>query len=90
MDEALNVNEGLIMRDMWKFIRTKDPPVPTLHTLPKVHKDIHNQPGRPIISGNGCISEGINQIIDQHLKPHVMDLPSYTKDTIHLLQILEN
>lgn len=77
-------------RDTWDFIWTKHPHLPTFYTLPKVHKDLHDPPGRPIISGSGSISEGISQIIDQHLRPHVMDLPSYTRNTIHLLQILDN
>lgn len=85
VDQSL---KGTITRDLWDFIRTRHPRLPTLYALPKVHKDIHNPPGRPIISGNGCISEGISQVIDQHLILHVMELPSYTKDTINLLQIL--
>lgn len=60
-----------------------------MYALPKVHKYIQNPPERPIISGNGCFSEGICKVIDQHLRPHVMELASYTKDTIHLLQMLE-
>lgn len=55
-----------------------------------MHKDLHDPPRRPIIPGNGSTSEGISQIIDQHLRPHVTDLPSYTRNTIHLLQILDN
>lgn len=88
VDESLN--EGVITRDTWDFIRTRHPHLPMFYALPKVHKDPYDRSGRPIISGNGCISEGISQVIDQHLRPHVMDLPSYTKDTIHLLQILDS
>lgn len=33
--------------------------------------------------------ENRSKFIDIHLRPHVMNLPSYIKDTIHLLQNLE-
>lgn len=56
-----------------------------MYALPKVLKYIKNPPGRPINSGNGSISEGISQVIDHHLRPHVLKLASYIKDTIHLL-----
>lgn len=88
VDEAFIM--GAITGELLDFIRTKHPRIPTMYALPKVHKDLHNPPGRPIISGNGSISEGISQVIDQHLRPHVLELASYTKDTIHLLQVLEN
>ncbi|XP_073478692.1 uncharacterized protein [Aquarana catesbeiana] len=87
VDES--VNEGVIDKDTWDFIRTRHPRQPTFYALPKVHKKLNDPPGRPIISGNGSITEGISQIIDQYLRPHVMELPSYTRDTIHLLQILD-
>lgn len=85
IDESFR--DGAIDRDTWDFVCTRYPRLPTMCALPKVHKNLHNPPGRPIISGNGSISEGVSQVIDQYLRPHVMDLPSYTKDTIHLLQI---
>lgn len=81
---------GAIDIDMVNFVRTRYPRIPTLYALPKVHKDLKNPPGRPIISGNSSISEGISQVTDQHLRPHVLQLAYYIKDTIHLLQILDN
>ncbi|XP_040188254.1 uncharacterized protein LOC120920313 [Rana temporaria] len=83
-------NNGSIIKDVWDFIRTQHPRQPTMYSLPKVHKNLQDPPGRPIISGNGSISECVSQVIDQYLRPHVLDLPSYTKDTIHLLQVLED
>lgn len=82
-------NDGTISQTLWEFMRIKHPRVPTLYALPKVHKDLKNPPGRPIISGNGNITETTSQVIDSYLRPHVTKLASYTKDTVHLLQILE-
>lgn len=61
-----------------------------MYTLLKVHKGLYNPPERPIISGNGCVFEAVHWVIDDHLRPHVINLTSYIKDTIHLLQSLEN
>lgn len=82
--------DGAIDQDTWDFVRTRHPRLPTMYALPKVHKNVCNPPGRPIILGNGSISEGASRVIDQYLRSHVLDLPSYTKDTIHMLQILED
>ena len=53
--------------------------------LPKIHKKMENPPGRPIVSGNGCPTEKISQLVDFFLQPHVKLLPSYIKDTTHFL-----
>lgn len=45
--------------------------------------------GRSIISGNGVITENLSKFVDDHLRPFVTNLPSYIKDTIHLLQNLD-
>lgn len=83
-------SRGIIIKDLWDFVRTQHPRQPTMYALPKVHKNVLDPLRRPIISRNGSISEGVSQVIDQYLRPHVLDLPSYTKDTIHLLQMLED
>lgn len=59
------------------------------YALTKVHKDLNNPPGRFIISGNGCISEGISQVIDSHLRPRVTGLASYVKDSLDFLKMVD-
>ena len=58
------------------------------YMLPKIHKRLENPPGRPIVSGNGCPTEKISQLVDFFLQPHVKALPSYIKDTTHFLRKL--
>ena len=60
------------------------------YMLSKIHKKLVNQPGRPIVSGNGCPTEMISQLVDYFLQPHVKKLPSYIKDTTHFLQKLQS
>ena len=54
--------------------------------LPKIHKP--NNPGRPIVNGIGSITEKISGYVDQEIRHLVPTIPSYLKDTSHLLQIL--
>ena len=60
------------------------------YILPKIHKSLNNPPGRPIMSANGHPTELLSQYIDIHLKQHVPGIPSYIKDTNHLLEILKS
>lgn len=43
---------------------------------------------RPIVSGNGGISENLSRVIDVYLQLFMVALPSFTKDTIHFLQMI--
>ena len=54
--------------------------------LPKIHKP--NNPGRPIVIGIGSITEKISAYVDQEIRHLVPTIPSYLKDTSHLIQIL--
>ena len=47
-------------------------------------------PGRPIVSGNGSPTEKISKFVDFFINPLCRMLPSYLKDTTHLLQILHD
>ena len=58
------------------------------YLLPKIHKP--ENPGRPVVSACCCPTEFISAFIDDVLKPLVSQLPSYVKDTNHLLNILKD
>jgi hypothetical protein len=60
------------------------------YTLPKIHKLGNPPPGRPIVSGNGTVTEVISSFADNFLKPLVPTLPSYIQDSTHFLKILES
>lgn len=79
-----------INKTTWDFIRTKFHIIPTFYALPKVHKDITKLRGRPIISGRGAVNDNASKLVDEFLKPFVSSLPSFVKDTIHFLKILED
>ena len=65
----------------------KFPRLPQLYLLPKIHK--RNNPGRPIISAVGCPTEKISAFVDSTLRPLVLDLPSFIKDTTDFIQKIQ-
>ncbi|KAL9968922.1 hypothetical protein ACROYT_G021072 [Oculina patagonica] len=58
------------------------------YLLPKIHKP--GNPGRPIVSACNCPTELIVTYLDQITTPSVHNLPSFVKDTNHMLQIAES
>ena len=52
------------------------------YQLPKMHKRLHNVPGRPVISNCGFHTENISSFLDYHLQPLAQKVKSHTKDTL--------
>ena len=52
-----------------------------LYFLPKIHKRLHNVPGRPVISNCGTPTEKCSEFLDYHLKPLMQMGWSYIKDS---------
>lgn len=73
--------EEWITQNEFEFLWSKEPRIPTFYMLPKIHKNLENPPGRPIISGNESITEPASKFVDYFIKPIVKDLPSYIQDT---------
>ena len=72
------------------FLTIKKERTSLFYMLPKIHKRLTNPPGRPIVSGNGCPTERISQLVDFFLQPTVQELPSYLRDTTHFLSRLRH
>ena len=64
------------------------PKLPTFYLLSKIHK--FNNPGRPIVSACSCPTEYISEYLDAVLQPLVQSLPTYIKDSIHALNLIED
>ena len=67
------------------YLLVKDPKFIRFHLLPKIHKRLHNVPGRPIISNCGFYTENISSFLDHHLQPIAQKVNSLIKDTNHFL-----
>ena len=77
-----------INRNTARDLQEKKPKAARFYLLPKIHKSITSPPGRPIISSNGCPTERISAFVDTLLKPLVTTVPSFIRDTKHLLNEL--
>ena len=81
---------GEIDEKCYDFLKVDKERASLFYMLPKIHKRLDNPPGRPIVSGNGCPTEKISQLVDFFLQPTVPALPSYVQDTTHFLSKLND
>ena len=72
-----------------EYLILETPRTPNFYLLPKIHKNVIPPPGRPIVSANGCPSERISQFVDHFIQPLVRKLPSYLRDSTHLINLLK-
>lgn len=61
---------------------------PYFYHLPKIHKDPSHPPGRPIVASMDSVTSGFSQYVDVFLQPLAQSLPSYIRDSTHLLERL--
>ena len=80
--------DKIIDKETHRYLTPQDPKAGRFYILPKVHKP--GNPGRPIVSANGHPTEKISEFVSYHLNPLVQTLPSYIKNTTHLLNKLKD
>lgn len=83
VDQAYQV----ISKDLHEFIRTKHSKVVTFYSLPKIHKDLKKNLWTAYSFWS--ISKNLSRVIDAYLQPYVLSMPSFFKDTIHFLKVIE-
>ena len=72
------------------YLTNRHPKIPVLYLIPKIHKNLSNPPGRPIISAMDSLLENTSRYIDSFLRPYVISLPSYIKDTGDFLRTIRD
>ena len=77
---------GDLSQDTLNYFLVKDPKFARFYLLPKIHKRLHDVPGRPVISNCGFYTENISSFLDFHLQPLAQKVKSYIKDTNHFLK----
>ncbi|XP_073417913.1 uncharacterized protein [Dendrobates tinctorius] len=83
-------DSGVLNDHERKFLTVKNPSTPFLYHLPKIHKSTINPPGRPIISGIDSLTSNLSFYIDRIMQPHVLQLPSFLKDSTQLINLTNN
>ena len=81
---------GDLNADTIKYFMVKDPKFARFYLLPKIHKRLHDVPGRPVISNCGYYTESISSLLDFHLQPLAREVKSYIKDTNDFLKKLRS
>lgn len=64
------------------------PHIPVIYYLPKVLNNPLNPPGQPIINGIDSVTSRIGRYIDHFLQPLVSKTPSYLKESMQAINIL--
>ena len=80
--------DNIIDKQTHRYLTPENPKAGRFYILPKIHKP--GNPGRPIVSANGHPTEKISEFVSYHLNPLVQTLPSYVKNTTHLLDKLQD
>ena len=69
--------------DTLSYFLVKDPKLARFYLSPKIHKRLHDVPGRPVILNCFFYTENISSFLDHHLQPLAKKVKSYIKDTNH-------
>ncbi|CAJ0937035.1 unnamed protein product, partial [Ranitomeya imitator] len=85
-----SLDMGLIDHKLADFLMIEAPVVPVLYVLPKIHKDLYNPPGRPIVSGRGSLFNNVAIFLDRVLRSYATSAKSYIRDTGDFLNKIEN
>lgn len=78
---------GIINKKEKLFLVPSAPRTPMIYYLPKIHK---NQTCPTIVSGIDSVMSQVGKYIDYYLQPLVQLMPSYIKDTRHVINLLSN
>ena len=83
------LQRGQISQNTSKYLTTDIDRTQQFSLLPKIHKDINNPPGRPIVSGSGGPIQNISVCGPFH-RTTVPLSESYIRDSTHMINILDN
>ena len=74
--------------EIMDYLLVENPRVGRFYMLTKMHKHLHNVPGRPVISNCGYYTENISAFIEHHLQSQ--KVRSYIKETNEFLKKLRD
>ena len=80
---------GDISKETLDYFLVKNPKLGRLYLLPKIHKRLHNVPGRPVISNSSFYTENISKFLDFHLQPLAQNVKSFLQDTNDFLRKID-
>ena len=81
---------GDLSNDTLNYFLVKDPKFARFYLLPKIHKRLHNVPGRPVSSNCRFYTENISSFLDDYLQPIAQKVNSFIKDKNHFLRKIKS
>ncbi|XP_053567415.1 galactose-3-O-sulfotransferase 2-like [Bombina bombina] len=90
--EILNkaVDDEIINEKMFNYLFKQNPKTPNFYVLPKIHKDLCDPPGRPIVASIDSLFSRISKFLEKVLTPLVRQGRSFLKDTGDFLIKIKN
>lgn len=64
--------------------------IPTIYTVPKIHKNPERPPARPIVNGINSVTSLVGEYLDHFLQTSVTDTKAYLKDTTSFIRKIRN
>ena len=90
-DHLLKVQiNGDLNKQIQSYFINDNPRIGRFYLLPKIHKRLHDVPGRPVISNCNFYTENISAFLDHHLQPLAKAVRSFVKDTNDFLCKLQS
>ena len=68
---------GDLSSNTLNYFLVKDPKFARFYLSPKIHKRLHDVPGRPVISNCSFYTKSISSFLDYHLQPLAQRVKSY-------------
>ncbi|XP_043919221.1 uncharacterized protein LOC122794660 [Protopterus annectens] len=80
------LTEGQVDLDLYNFFNITKPTVQNTNGLPKIHKDLHNSPLRPIAAGQGWPTETMSLLVEKELRTILKSCDTVLQDTDDFLR----
>ncbi|CAJ0961173.1 unnamed protein product [Ranitomeya imitator] len=72
------------------YLTNNHPVTPVIYILPKIHKNLQNFPGRPIVASTDSILNPLSMFLEKLLTPHTKLTKSFILDTGDFLKKIRN
>ncbi|CAJ0968597.1 unnamed protein product [Ranitomeya imitator] len=82
--------EGVLDQKTCEYLIKQNPITPVFYILPKIHKNLNNPPGRPIVASTESILSPISKFLEKILTPLIQQTPSFLLDTGKFLELIHN
>ncbi|CAJ0968586.1 unnamed protein product [Ranitomeya imitator] len=72
------------------YLTNHHPVTPVLYILPKIHKNLQNPPGRPIVASTDSVLNPLSKFLEKILTPYTKLTKSFILDTSDFLSKIRN